>query len=89
MQDTCDSAGIGRPTFYQHHPHKEALLAAGLNGLRGFLRTVAPVGATPFAFIDGLVAHVQEQRQVFRSIVGRRSGHAVQRLFREIGRAQV
>jgi AcrR family transcriptional regulator len=84
--DVCERAGIGRSTFYLHYPHKEALLAAGLDGLRARLRehAAASLPGKPFGFLDGLVAHVEEQRRIFQSIIGRRSGHAVQRAFREM-----
>jgi AcrR family transcriptional regulator len=86
VQDICDRAGIGRSTFYLHHGHKEELLAAGLDNLRMHLCGGAAAGhpREPFAFMDGLVAHVDQQRQIFRSIIGRRSGHTVQRMFREM-----
>lgn len=86
VQDVCDRAEIGRSTFYLHYAHKEELLAAGLDSLRAHLRGTDEKSASqePFRFIEGLVEHVEEQRQIFRSIIGRRSGHTVQRLFREM-----
>ncbi|MGZ3183483.1 MAG: TetR/AcrR family transcriptional regulator [Telluria sp.] len=82
VQDLCERAGIGRSTFYLHHTHKEELLAAGLDSLKAQVRAQA-APALRFGFLDGLVAHVDEQRQIFRSIIGRRSGHTVQRMFRD------
>ncbi|HZX31049.1 MAG TPA: TetR-like C-terminal domain-containing protein, partial [Rhodocyclaceae bacterium] len=35
-----------------------------------------------FAFLPGLLAHMIENRAVFRTVIGRRSGHVVERRFR-------
>ena len=40
--------------------------------------------AEPLAFLGGLIAHVHEQQQVFRALLGRRSGQIVQERFREM-----
>jgi hypothetical protein len=41
-------------------------------------------GNSPFGFVTGLIAHADESRKLFRAVIGKRSGLAVQRRFREI-----
>jgi len=88
IQELCERANVGRSTFYMHFENKEQLLVSGLNDLRIALQEQATVSiklnnaALPFA--RGLIDHVFEQRMLFRSIIGKRSGHVVQKRFREM-----
>jgi AcrR family transcriptional regulator len=88
IQNLCERANVGRSTFYLHFQNKEELLVSGLNDLRSGLRAQAAAekhGAPDsLPFVRGLIEHVYEQRTLFRAIIGRRSGHVVQKCFREM-----
>jgi AcrR family transcriptional regulator len=88
VRHICERADIGRSTFYTRYDNKEQLLASGLDDLRVTLQERARAsGASkppPMAFLRGLIEHAHEQRQLFRTIVGRRSAHLVQLRFKEM-----
>jgi AcrR family transcriptional regulator len=87
VQDLCDRADVGRSTFYMHFADKEELVIGGLDDLRKELR--AQRAAEPGARVDGLgfargvIEHAHEQQRLFRAIIGKHSGHAVQQRFRQ------
>lgn len=86
VQDVCERADVGRSTFYTHFADKEDLLAGGLDALGVFLREQAPLSedSRPLAFARGMIEHADEQRRLFRAVVGKRSGQIVQHRFREL-----
>lgn len=86
IQDVCDRANVGRSTFYTHYADKEELLIGGLDDLRHGLRQLAPLegGARPLGFVRGVIEHADEQRRLFRAVIGKRSGHLIQQRFRRM-----
>jgi AcrR family transcriptional regulator len=81
VADVCARAGVGRSTFYVHYADKEDLLIGGLDLVRDRIRAAS---TRPFGFLDGLFEHVDESRRLFRAVIGKKSGLAVQRRFRAI-----
>ncbi|BCO26616.1 hypothetical protein MIZ03_1499 [Rhodoferax lithotrophicus] len=85
IQEICDAANVGRSTFYVHYRSKDDLLSEGMNDLRDMLAGQATKLAEPgLHFLTGLLAHMAEQREVFKAAIGRRSGHGVVRRFKEM-----
>lgn len=85
IQEICNAANVGRSTFYVHYQSKDDLLAESLNDLRDQLALHATAAGGPgLQFLPGLLAHMAEQRAVFKAAIGRRSGHGVVRRFKEM-----
>jgi AcrR family transcriptional regulator len=82
VQAVCERARVGRSTFYIHFADKEDALVGGLEHVRDDLNGRVQPGA--FGFVRGLLEHADASRRLFRAVIGRRSGLAVQRRFREI-----
>jgi len=87
IRDLCTRANVGRSTFYHHFQNKEELLVGSFDDLRAWLNArTGPkgTGKNPLPFVRGLIEHAHEQRILFRTVIGRRSGHVVQKRFREM-----
>lgn len=82
----CARADVGRSTFYLHYTDKTALLRGAFEDLQVHLMSSidAATQGSRFPFLPGLLAHVHEQREVFRALLGRRSGQVVQDHFRDL-----
>lgn len=84
IKEVCERAEIGRSTFYVHFADKEELLLSGFDDLHNALDRGRLAADRPFAFVGPLVAHANDNLRLFRALLGKRSGQAVQRRFREV-----
>ena len=92
VQEIIDRANVGRATFYAHYDNKEDLLASGFQGLQESLKErqrealshTRTVDERLFAFSYHLLAHANEQRDIFPAIVSQRGGAVIQHLLRQI-----
>jgi AcrR family transcriptional regulator len=84
VQDVCGHADVGRSTFYVHFADKEELLLSGFDELHAALDGLRSSERGPFSFARNLIEHAQANQRLFSAVVGKRSGVAVQRRFRDV-----
>lgn len=84
VADIAERANVGRSTFYAHYADKEDLLQEGLQGLRHHLTTTTPQRPSTdgpvhpaLAFSLPMLLHVQQARELFRALAGKRHGAPV------------
>jgi AcrR family transcriptional regulator len=87
VRDVCARSGVGRSTFYAHFADKEDLLIGGLDLVRDAMH--GRRSGRPFGFLRELIDHAGASRRMFRAVIGKKSGLAVQRKFREVIRELV
>ncbi|NQE93366.1 TetR/AcrR family transcriptional regulator [Nocardia terpenica] len=71
--EIIERADVSRSTFYTHYTDKQAVLLACLDRLHRLLGPPPDTGTQQRVFGEGLFAHVDEHRALYRAFTGRRA----------------
>ncbi len=86
VQDIIDRANVGRSTFYSHFQDKEDLLLSGFEDVREILESFhaqTSRAESNWGFSLALFRHAEEQRQVFKALLGKEAGNIMMRRFQK------
>jgi len=89
VRDVCEKADVGRSTFYVHFADKENLLLSGFDDLHAQMDDIRNGAAGAFGFIEPLVIHAAEHKDLLQAMLGRQSGQQMQWRFRDVLRSLV
>jgi AcrR family transcriptional regulator len=90
IEQICDTANVGRSTFYAHYADKDDLHRRGIEHLRGVLadrRSDDLAGssvARGLSFSRTFFEHAQERKDLFRALAGSRGGAVAFSAIRQI-----
>jgi AcrR family transcriptional regulator len=84
IRDVVQRAGVGRSTFYIHFGDLEELMMSHGDGQwLGRFGTPGSKAGQLFAFSRPFLEHANEQRRLWRALVGNKGGVAIRKHFKE------